>query len=362
MSAPCGAWRQALVLCLALIAPAWATAQEQTEPERLYDQLQESDEPGAGPLAQRWRSLIRQRIWTDDTGKFKVYARYVDHAADFQSVTLLVMQKNGDKQSFKESVVPLARLGSSDQALVKRIAQVRKEVDEILAGANDASGASVDSQTAGAGEGPRLREEVEGLPAGEAGGPGYEDATGQLPAEPALPPAVMAEPWRNDFAAFAGNLSASLDERGQPTVSWGDLEQLKTVYDLERKLATLRKKPAAQRPPQLELVQLAMTYGWAKGGLGQVAWEATLGGPVSGPGATILHDLVAPEPFSVTLVADEAKPQAYRALKPGAKVRLIGRFTSLGGDGEKPELVLRVRPLTSEKSAAKRRTSVQRRP
>ncbi|RIK84259.1 MAG: hypothetical protein DCC67_05175 [Planctomycetota bacterium] len=372
----------AAALCLSLLAPAWSAAQEPTEPERLYEQLNESEEPGSGPLAERWRVLVRQRVWSDKSGKFKVYARYVDHDPDFKSVTLLILQKKGDQQSFKQSTIPLDKLGKSEQALVKRIAQVRKEVEAMLAaGPSDAGepGEPGESrETAGEVEPPPLGEGrtsagLEGLLIdGQAvegqslegmerqvfsGDPAAQYGRRRQTAPEAVAPSatMRSEPWRTDFASLAAELSSSYDSSGKPKASFGSLAQLQAVYELERNLAESRKKPAAERPPQAALVQQAMACGWARGGLGPVVWEVTLTAPVAGPGAKIEHDLAPPEPFSVTLIADSARAESFREIAVGTPVRLMGYFTSLGGGAEKPELVLRVRPFEGGDDTAVRR-------
>jgi hypothetical protein len=316
---------------------------EQTPPERLHTELAALDGQTNKLLAARWEALIRQRQWTDKTGNYKVYARYVDHDPNLTSVTLLVMTKTGDQLSFREKTVPLDKLGRSEQALVKRIALVRQDVEQALAKSPD--GALPSTGETGLDPG-QVVDMAEGetaatLDAG-AGYPGRELAAS--PPEPA-PVMIGAPAWRSDFQAFASNLSAQAGPDGKWLLSWGELRELQALHETERQLAALRAMPAAERPPQGQLIQMGLAYGWARGGLGEVVWETTLAGPLAADAAELQHDLQLPEPFKIKLVPADGQATAFRSLRPGDRVRLAGRFTDLGGGHETPELSLSVRFL-----------------
>lgn len=334
MATPLPNWllRFTMASLLGLCLAPCVLAAEPTVAEQQYEQLKAAEKHNDKRLAERWNKLVRQRQWVDSTGKHKTYARYVDHDPKGQWVKLLVLVSKGDQPSYKEGTIPLARLSKSDQAVVKRIGIVRKQVETALADASPG-----------------------GSPLGEGNEVGEVAATaemrGEVPpasaeAAAAAPPDMMRamEPWRTDFAAFAANLSAARGEDGQWTLNWGELHGVKAVHEKERMLAMLKKIPADQRPPYAIRYQQGFTYGWARGGLGEVFWETTLTGPPNTDGS-LQHDLKLAEPFSVVLLPEKAGAESFARLQPGERVRFVGRLAELGGFGETPALVLRVRPL-----------------
>lgn len=306
---------------------------EPTQPEQLYEQLKKSEEHGNKLLAERWHKLVRQRQWVDASGKHRTYARYVDHDPNLQSVKLLVLVKKGDQQSFKEGSVALSRLSKNDQAAVKRIAMVRKQVEKALAdsplGAEGGLGDESSREamvTAGEGR--------------EAFTPSTADAAATVDAAPPIDPSLPA--WRRDFAAFAANLSVSADrESGQTTPTWGELPQLEVVYGKERMLAGLRALPPEQQPVSA-MMMLALQYQAALIALGEVNWEASLVG-LNNPVGELQHDLQLPSPFTLSLVADPKYAVDVSQPGRGGPVRFIGRFAALGGFAESPQIKLFVR-------------------
>jgi hypothetical protein len=334
-------WLRRVAGAIVLISSfaTWSLSAEPTQPEQLYEQLKKSEEHGNKLLAERWHKLVRQRQWVDASGKHRTYARYVDHDPNLQSVKLLVLVKKGDQQSFKEGSVALSRLSKNDQAAVKRIAMVRKQVEKALAdsplgteGAIGEEGSREAMLTAGEG-----REEFT---------PPTADAA--VDAAPPIDPSLPA--WRRDFAAFAANLSVSADrESGQTALSWGELPQLEVVYGKERMLAGLRALPPEQQPVSA-MMMLALQYQAALIALGEVHWEASLVGS-GDPAGELQHDLQLPSPFTLSLIADPKYAVDVSQSSRGGPVRFIGRFAALGGFAESPQIKLFVR-LPSDQLAS----------
>jgi hypothetical protein len=346
---------QALSACLALSALATsdvsAAPPEPTHAERLHAQLKEAEGADDKLLAERWLKLVRQRQWVDSTGKYKTFARYVDHDPNLQWVKLLVAVRKGDEVTYKEGTVPLARLGKTEQAVVKRIAVVRKQVEAAVAKSPGDPTQLTGGEETGDESGSRGELQGEDSLPQEMADPATAGATDVAPEGTAPPATPMGEPWRTDFATFASNLTMTGGgEEGPPTPSWGELQQLKAVHDRERMLAQLKKLPDAQRPTPL-LFQQGFAYGWARSGLGEVSWEAAL--DASGDVATtgLKHNLQLHEPFSLMLLPDQEYSGDLSRFGRGETVRFVGRFAELGGLGEKPQIKLYVRMPTDQRAS-----------
>ena len=140
------------IVLLLLLFPVSLVAQNRaeknlTEPEELYEQLKQSKKSSHKLFAQRWRKLVQRRSWTDQSGKHKTYAKYLEHDPDLKWVKLLVLTGKGKTQTEKEVTVQLAKLDKNGQSVVKRIAIARKKIEEILSvagkeGRVDARGAA----------------------------------------------------------------------------------------------------------------------------------------------------------------------------------------------------------------------------
>jgi hypothetical protein len=348
-------YRVAAASSLAVFAFSCAAAAEPTAAEQQYEQLKEAEKHADKLLAERWHKLVRQRRWVDATGKHKTFARYVDHDPNGKWVKLLVLVKKGDEQTHKAATIPLARLSKNDQALVKRIGIVRKQVETALADA-PAGGALTGEGPTGelpTREGDAFGElaaagELRGEAPGEIPPPGLEASGPPMPLPfswPSMSAAPPMEPWRTDFAAFAANFSSSRGEEGPGTLSWGELHALKAVHDRERMLNMIKAIPAEQQPPYPVLYQQGFAYGWARSGLGEVTWTASLDGSDAAAVSTtgLKHDLQLPAPLTLALVPDPEYAGDASRFVAGQPAPFIGRFAELGGFGDPPQLKLFVR-------------------
>jgi hypothetical protein len=383
-----------LVLAFSTFASG-ASAQDaaKTEPEQLYEKLAASEQSADKRLGERWQQLVRQRQWVDASGKHKVFAKYISHDSGLKSVKLLVLSKSGDTQSYKEVTVPLARLGKTEQTLVKQIDRLRKPVEEAAAGVKSDAAATGEGASGLEGEGrvgrptrldgqqpdtrrapegaespPVMEQSPENAPVGREGRPLPPGAVppGAIPSGAAPPgealrgaPPMMQPPqqrdhntpiapdaaaWRTDFSAFAGNPSATRGgEGGKWDVQFGELNDLKAAWEAAYQMGHALGQQAPGSAKFGQIFMASQAYAMASMRLGEVTWETTLAAPIEpGPGG-IKHDLSLPEPFKITLAVDDGDVGDYSRFKQGDRVRFIGRFYDLGGAGETPTFTLHVR-------------------
>jgi hypothetical protein len=317
-----------------------AASPEPTPAEKLYEKVKEAEKQADRQLAERWHGLVRQRQWTDATGKHRTFARYVDHDPNLQWVKLSIAVKKGEQISYKEATIPLKRLGKNEQALVKRISLVRPQIEEAAAGAPDALPDGGEAALAEADHlPPEMRAAME------------LTATSAPPESAASTPPLMAnEPWRTDFSAFAANLTPPAGEN--PAPGWGELHALEAVYQKEQMLGMLKQIPAAKRPPKAIMFQQGFAYGWARAALGEVRWQATISAASqdAAAGGTLQHDLQAPSPWQVSLIPDPDYSGDAARFATGRPVEFVGRFAELGGAGGAPHIKLYVRLPSDERA------------
>ena len=387
-----------------------ATGAEETEAEKLSTKLAASEQSADQALARRWQALVRQRQWSDKSGKHKVFAKYVDHDPDLKWVKLLIVVKTKDKQSTREAQIDLAKLGKSEQTLVKQISLLKKKVEEAaaaapaaedaIAGEGAAPGAEDPFGRVGAARPGELPPAVEGgeLPQGAEGGelpqgaegavlqpglegrqlpPGYE-GRGLPPGAAIMPtpgdgaPGAGAPPepegprdrntprlldgaaWRTDFNSFVANLSAAKGEDGKWAIEWGELADLKAAYQASYQMGHTLSKPGAGGMKFAQMFMAAQQHSMAASRIGEVLWEMTISEPIAAGADGIKHDLQLPEPLAITLVVDDGDVGDFSRFQSGDRVQFIGRFYDLGGAGEAPHFTLHVRFPDAQGSASER--------
>lgn len=136
----------ALFLATASIAQALEKQQPtgpQQQVQKLRDAAGAQTEPGKSAeqqrLASRWESLVRQRQWTDSSGKFKTFAAYLDHDPQLEWVELRVVVKQKNKVSYKDVKVPLTKLDKAARDVLNRIVIARPLVEKSLADSPDSA-------------------------------------------------------------------------------------------------------------------------------------------------------------------------------------------------------------------------------
>jgi hypothetical protein len=357
-----------------------AVAAEPTAPEQLAAQLTKSEEPANKRLGERWQALVRQRQWSDRSGKHKVFARYVDHDPDLKWVKLLIVVKTKDQTSYKEGQIDLAKLGKSEQSLVKQISLLRKKVEETAAGLPATEGATpgeaaplgAEGETRGenpermlppGAEGRELPPGLEGrelragpapLPIRGVAPPGADspEAVQEAPRDHNMPKLLDGAAWRTDFTAFASNLSASKAPDGKWAVEWGELADLKAAYDASYQMGHALASKEVGGSKFAQMFMAAQAHSMASARLGEVLWETTIGDAIAAGHAGIKHDLKLPEPLGITLVVDDGDTGDFSRFQKGDRVQFIGRFYDLGGAGEAPHFTLHVRFPDEQGSAA----------
>jgi hypothetical protein len=346
------------LLCMAwALTAAAAAAAEPTDSEKLYQRLIDTETHANTQLAERWNVLVRQRQWADNTGKHKVYARYLEHDPNMQWVKLLVLAKTGDEPTYKEAKVPLARLGKSEQAVVKRIGIMRKQVDEALADAPAGASGEGAGEVEASLERPGVESgEVMEAPSRQERRPLDEPPVTETPPAAAPSPASLprgrdrnmalmpdSAPWRTDFATFTANFSVEQGADGRQNVSWGELKELQAATQLAAMFAAANQAPPpGQSIGMADKLKLAFAASSALTRLGEVTWEATLAAPIAA-GAPLEHDLQLPPPFSLKLMPEDADAGDISRFQAGDRVRFIGRFAELAAPAGAPTFTLRVR-------------------
>lgn len=118
-----------LLACLCFVSSSSAADRTPpTDQEKKADALKSL---GDEELASEWRALVRTLKWSDSSGKFTVWARYLRRSEDGSTVTLLrAIEKEGRlTEEAKEVDVPVAKLGEAEQKRVLRIAELQAAAD-----------------------------------------------------------------------------------------------------------------------------------------------------------------------------------------------------------------------------------------
>jgi hypothetical protein len=122
---------------LAAIFVAWigscALAQElTTDAERDWRAIRSSDDTRTKLMAERWYDAVRQREWSDDSGKFKTSAKYVEHDPNLEWVKLRMIRGTGKEREVKDIQIPLDKLSKACQARVRTISVLAPKVAEAV--------------------------------------------------------------------------------------------------------------------------------------------------------------------------------------------------------------------------------------
>ncbi len=324
-----------VVLLCAVLPGETAFAQEQTEPERLAEQLSESTDQKERALGKRWEGLIRRRQWTSASGKHKTFAKYVDHAEDLSWVKLLVLTKSGDEQTEKEVQIPLEKLDKKGRAFLDRIVLRRKEVEETLA---DSESVSDERRPGPEDDRTRLPPDAEREPREyppEREPRRGEESQHEEESKPDLNKPVPPDsaPWRKSYQKFIGNLSATKsdpdgDENDLATwqLDWGELQAIRREWEA----MTMRIQAAHGRLPRDEALKAAELAQQASPRVGEVVWEGVLKKKISREGSVEFDFPDPSKPFAVSFFLDEENPGDWQRFKPGDKIRFIGRIKSYG--------------------------------
>jgi hypothetical protein len=140
--------------------------------------------------------------------------------------------------------------------------------------------------------------------------------------------------WKTSYAAFLANFTATPAERGEPTIDWGDLVELREIHD------TL--VAGLERGQNNDYGQLTSE---STQRLGEVRWSAPFmelnPNPLETGEREVKFDLPPlPEPLKLRFLLEVTEsPDKWSGLQKGQTVEFIGRF-----DVKQPrEIILRIR-------------------
>jgi hypothetical protein len=139
--------------------------------------------------------------------------------------------------------------------------------------------------------------------------------------------------WKTNYAAFLANFTATPLERGEPTIDWGELGDLRGMHDAV--VAALERGDNNAYGQHTSEFQIR---------LGEVRWSAPfkeLGQPLDTGEQEVLFDLAPlPEPLKLRFVIDLPNDvEKFRSMRPDETVEFIGQF-----DVKKPrEILVRIR-------------------
>jgi hypothetical protein len=149
--------------------------------DKFYWDLSKSRDAVTRTLAERYLNTVKLSEWSDLSGKFKTYAKYVKHDPTLTTVTIEIARGRGAERTTEEKTIPVDKLSKTCQSRVRQIDMMQKRLKELAAkpGENGA---------------------VAGAGAPMADGPGVDPtATPGVSAPEAAPPVVEApDPSENE--------------------------------------------------------------------------------------------------------------------------------------------------------------------
>jgi hypothetical protein len=360
-----------------------------TDSEKTYHDLRRSKNRATKGVADRYFYLVRAQEWTSLNGKSKIVAKYVAHDPDLGWVKLSTVKGTGANRVTREITVDVAKLNKACQSRVKQIDTLQKKLDELKVKEEEDESDQAGAEGANSrGYGAPMRDERGAEPeppadapaadpsagergAGDRGYGGYEEtppaATAPAPAtaqpdssdpDPLgfgevaneAPPAATADPrgvygppptsisetdpaepidrtqWRTNYLAFLANFTTTPAERGEPTIDWGELGDLRGFHDqlvanLERGVGSRYSQPAAEAAQRL----------------GEVRWQAPFLGlkeNETGEQEVDFQLPTLPEPLKLRFFVDTGVDK-WKAMERLQNVEFIGRF-----DIQKPQEII----------------------
>jgi hypothetical protein len=309
----CSALR--LLIAVAAVAagaslPASAATSSTTDAEQLYRQMRKSSDRATQLLGERWYGLVKRQEWTDESGKFTVTARYLEHDPDLKWVKLRAERTTDGGQEVKDITVPLERLNKTCQSRVRQIAKLESKVQEAAAAAEQEVQERAEE---------RERDRQGGQRGEQPAFDGSDQRAGRRDAEGAESPSP--ESWPTSYDAFRANFTVQR-RSGQYQVDWGTLGVLQQAHD-----ALYSPARASAVPGPWESIALAAQLA----SVGEFTWEAKLiKAADDGNWAERLDLAPLPEPLSLELVLDRDSGN-WEGHKVGDDVRLTGRFVAFAG-------------------------------
>jgi hypothetical protein len=130
--------------------------------DKFYWELSRSRDGVTRSLAERYLNTVKLSEWSDLSGKFKTYARYIKHDPNLTSVTIEIAKGRGAERTTDQKTIPVDKLSKTSQSRVRQIDMMQKRLKELAAkpgpdgvvagpGAPMADGPGVDPLAAGSG-------------------------------------------------------------------------------------------------------------------------------------------------------------------------------------------------------------------
>jgi hypothetical protein len=158
--------------------------------------------------------------------------------------------------------------------------------------------------------------------AGFGSSPPYGESAGNAgygpPASRGRVASVDRSQWATDYAAFHANFTTTTDQRGAPSLDWGELGELRVMNDA----ASEHLRDSSADPDRQRIREISDR-------LGEVRWQASIVGvetPERG-GPEVRFDLPPlPDPLKIRFLADLSEHRVWTEMQPGQTVQFTGRF------------------------------------
>jgi hypothetical protein len=111
--------------------------------DKFYWDLSHSQDRVTKSMADRYLAMVKAQEWSDLSGKFTTFARYVKHAPDLSTVTIEISKGPRNARTTEQKTVPVDKLSKTCQSRVRQIDAMQKKLKELAAAAakNDANAA-----------------------------------------------------------------------------------------------------------------------------------------------------------------------------------------------------------------------------
>ena len=153
---------------------AWAQELQNGDPnatpppgvDKFYWELSRSRDGATRTLAERYLNSTKMQEWSDLSGKFKTYARYIKHDPNLTTVTIEISKGRGGDKTTDQKTIPVDKLSKTCQSRVRQIDAMQKRLKELAATSAAANGGPIAGPGAPMAEGPGVDPRAAGPEAG----------------------------------------------------------------------------------------------------------------------------------------------------------------------------------------------------
>jgi hypothetical protein len=111
--------------------------------EKFYWDLSKSRDGATRSLADRYLNTTKTQEWSDLSGKFKTFARYVKHDPGLATVTIEISKGRGADKTTDQKTIPVDKLSKSCQSRVRQIDAMQKKLKEMAQTAAASNGGAI---------------------------------------------------------------------------------------------------------------------------------------------------------------------------------------------------------------------------